>query len=85
MIFSADLIEELHLLSLFDVESTQQGLKLHEHSAAPAAIAAAKRLYEKGLITQDDGGYLTPLGWEAAEHAQALLTILTSRAELSTS
>ena len=47
--------------------------------AAPAAIAATQRLYDKGLVTQKDGGYLTPLGLEAAEHAQTLLTVLTSK------
>ena len=31
---------------------------------------------ELGLVTQADGGYLTSLGLDAAEHAQALLTIL---------
>ena len=51
-------------------------LKIH-HTAAPAAIAAATRLYEKELTTQADGGYLTSLGLEAAKHAQSLLTILT--------
>lgn len=78
MVFSAELIEELHILSLFTVDSTQQGIKLHASTAAPAALAAASRLHEKGLLTQIDGGYLSPLGWEAAEHAQALLTILMS-------
>jgi len=33
-------------------------------------------LHEKGLITQVDGGYLTDLGRKAAEHSQALTTIL---------
>jgi uncharacterized protein (TIGR02647 family) len=39
-------------------------------------IDAAIRLYQKKLITQNDGGYLTDLGREAAEHADALLSIL---------
>jgi uncharacterized protein (TIGR02647 family) len=39
-------------------------------------IEAAKRLCAKGLTTQNDGGYLTDLGIEAAEHAQRMLTIL---------
>jgi len=34
------------------------------------------RLYKKGLVTQEDGGYLTSLGQEAAEFAQGLLSIL---------
>ena len=37
---------------------------------------AATRLYEKGLIDHIDGGYLTDLGVETAEHAQILLQIL---------
>ncbi|MEN8801281.1 MAG: TIGR02647 family protein [Thiogranum sp.] len=37
-----------------------------------------QRLHGKGLVTERDGGYLTDLGREAAEHAQAALTILTS-------
>jgi hypothetical protein len=42
-------------------------------------IAATQRLYDKGLLTQADGGYLTSLGRDAAEYAQAALTILTSQ------
>ncbi|RKZ97089.1 MAG: TIGR02647 family protein, partial [Gammaproteobacteria bacterium] len=34
--------------------------------------------HNKGLTDQDDGGYLTDLGHEAAEHTQAALRILTS-------
>jgi len=41
-------------------------------------IEAVRRLHAKGLLTQVDGGYLTGLGRDAAEHAQAMLTILTS-------
>jgi len=54
-----------------------EGLKVHQ-TAAPTAIAAAKRLHAKGLIDQPDGGYLTSLGRDAAEQAQTLLTILTT-------
>jgi hypothetical protein len=28
------------------------------------------------MITQADGGYLTPLGQQTAEHAQTLVTLL---------
>jgi len=34
-------------------------------------------LHAKGLTSQPDGGYLTSLGRDAAEHAQSLLTILS--------
>lgn len=75
MSFTSELIAELEILTLFNLGNTQEGLKVH-HVAAPAAIAAAKRLFDKGLTTQVDGGYLTSLGLEAAEHAQSLVTIL---------
>lgn len=69
------LVQEIDLLSLFDLNSIQHGLKIH-HEADPARIAAAQRLFDKGMISQVDGGYLTDRGLEAAEHAQALLRLL---------
>ena len=75
MAYTPELIAELEILALFNLGNTQEGLKVH-HTASPAAIAAARRLHDKALITQADGGYLTSLGLDAAEHAQALLTIL---------
>lgn len=47
-------------------------------NADPEVIEATRRLHAKGLLTLVDGGYLTGLGRDAAEHAQAVLTILTS-------
>lgn len=76
MSFTPELVAELEILALFNLANTQEGLKVHQ-VAAPSAIAAAQRLHEKGLITQVDGGYLTSLGLDAAEHAQGLLTILS--------
>lgn len=78
MAFTADHLAELNLLSLFNLSSINEGLKVHSHSASKDAIAAADRLYAKGLITQKDGGYLTSLGSEAAEHAQRLLSVLST-------
>lgn len=78
MNYTADLVHELNTLIRFDLATTQQGIKIHK-TADPSVIAATQRLYEKGLLTQADGGYLTGLGRDAAEHAQALLTILTSK------
>lgn len=77
MPFTPDLVNELNTLVLFDLASTQQGIKIHK-TADPQIIAATQRLHGKGLITQVDGGYLTSLGRDATEHAQAALTILTS-------
>lgn len=68
-------IAEMKLLALYNLASMQEGLKVH-HSAGELAVAAAQRLHAKGLVTQADGGYLTDLGVEAAEHLQAALTIL---------
>jgi uncharacterized protein (TIGR02647 family) len=41
-------------------------------------IDATENLYKKGLISQHDGGYLTDLGYEAAEHLQHALQIICS-------
>lgn len=77
MPFSPDQIAELNLLALFDSASSQEGIKVHQHSAAPEAVSAAERLFNKGLITQHDGGYLTSRGSEAVEHTQTLLSLLS--------
>jgi uncharacterized protein (TIGR02647 family) len=77
MPYNPDMIHELKMLALFDLSSTQAGIKIHKNAAA-ADIDAAKRLFEKGLTTLEDGGYLTHLGLEAAEHAQSLCRILQS-------
>lgn len=80
MNYNQELVDELNVLVLFDLLNHQEGIKVHK-SAAPSAIAAAQRLYEKGLVTQKDGGYLTNLGLDAAEFAQTLLTVLTTQPE----
>lgn len=77
MQYSVDLIEELTVLAMYNLANHQEGLKIH-HNAEASAIDAAQRLHQKGLTTLPDGGYLTPLGIEAAEHAQAALTILAT-------
>jgi uncharacterized protein (TIGR02647 family) len=80
MSYSAENLAELELLMLYDLSNLQTGLKIHG-TAKPDAITAAQRLYEKGFITQKDGGYLTDLGIEAAEHAHALFSLLTTTIE----
>ena len=74
--FTLEMLDELHVLMLFNPANGQEGIKVH-HSAEPATIDACRRLHARGLVTQEDGGYLTPLGIQAVEHAVALLTILT--------
>lgn len=79
MPFTPEHLDELNLLAQFQwPSSSQEGIKVHQQSAAPEVVAAAGRLHRKGLITRDDGGYLTSLGNETAEHTQRLLAILTS-------
>lgn len=46
-------------------------------NANNSQLHAVQRLFDKGLVTQSDGGYLTDLGRKAAEHAQALILILS--------
>lgn len=79
MPYTPDLVDELNTLIRFDLATSQQGIKVHK-TADAAVIAATRRLHAKGLLTLADGGYLTRLGRDAAEHAQAALTILTSDA-----
>ncbi|HLT03605.1 MAG TPA: TIGR02647 family protein [Pseudomonas sp.] len=75
MTYTSERLAELDLLSRFNLANHQEGLKLHS-DADPQLLAAAARLHAGGLLTQVDGGYLTGLGVDAAEHAQALLTLL---------
>lgn len=77
MTISIDLLNEMHVLSMFDLSTTQQGIKVH-HDADDSIIQATLRLFEKGLVTQEDGGYLTGLGRDAALHVHDLLTILNT-------
>jgi uncharacterized protein (TIGR02647 family) len=75
MPYTRDVVDELNILVRYNLSTTQEGIKVHK-TAAPEIIAATKRLYSKGLVTQEDGGYLTNLGHEAAEQAQAVLNLL---------
>ena len=77
MPYTSDLVNELNALIRFDLDTGQQGIKVHK-TADAEIISAVQRLHAKGLITQADGGYLTSLGREAAGHAQAMLGLLTA-------
>lgn len=81
MPYDNELMQELNVLNLFNLDTTQEGIKVHSN-AKPELIAATERLFTKGLITQHDGGYLTPLGHDAAENSQVLLTILRTESRL---
>lgn len=78
MPLSSNLVEELNILARYNLASMQEGIKVH-HTAAPETIGAIKRLFDKGLVSESDGGYLTDLGIETAEHIQKALIILNSK------
>ncbi|MCF4009674.1 TIGR02647 family protein [Rheinheimera sp. UJ63] len=75
MQFSAELIDEIRVLAMFNLDSVNSGIKAHK-MAEPQMLAAISRLYSKGLINQPDGGYLTDLGIHCAEQLQTALRIL---------
>ena len=77
MSWNPEIVAELEVLCLYNLDNTQEGIKVHS-SAGAERVAAAQRLFEKGLLSQDDGGYLTSLGLETAAHAQAVLTVLAA-------
>ena len=77
MLFKQELVNELNILARYNLTSLQEGIKVH-HDADPAVIAATARLFHKGLVSQEDGGYLTHLGVEVAEKVQSVLTILNA-------
>ena len=79
-----DLYEEIKLLNRYKLDNISEGLKIH-HNAEDKTVAAAQRLNEKELTTLEDGGYLTQLGIQAAEHAQKLISILQSAPHVKTS
>ena len=80
MSYTSENLAELDVLMLFDLSNSMEGIKIHK-SAKPEAISAARRLFEGGFITLVDGGYLTSLGREAAEHAQSLFIMLNAHCE----
>lgn len=77
MSYSPENIAELNILMLYNLSTSQEGIKIHK-TAEPTIISATQRLFEKGFITQADGGYLTARGSEAAEHAQSLYALLNT-------
>jgi uncharacterized protein (TIGR02647 family) len=75
MTLSSENIAELNLLLAFDLSTTRAGIKIHK-TADSAAQDAARSLFDKGFISQIDGGYLTTSGITAAEYVQSLFVSL---------
>lgn len=83
MSFTPGTMEELNLLLQFDSASLDRGIKVHSN-ARREVIAACKALFERGLVNQPDGGYLTDAGVEALAHAQSLAGLLNATAAAKT-
>lgn len=77
MTIKQELVDEIEILLRYNLDTTQEGIKVH-HTAREGLISAVKRLHDKGLVDSEDGGYLTDLGHEAAEHTQAALRLLST-------
>lgn len=75
MPFHPDISAELKVLTMFNLDTVQAGIKVHK-DAEITTKDAVERLFTKGLITQPDGGYLTELGRNCAEHLQHAVRIL---------
>ncbi|WP_210396595.1 TIGR02647 family protein [Motiliproteus sediminis] len=73
--FAAETIAELEFLARYDLDSLQSGIKVH-HDAPADVIAASERLFDKGMVSQADGGYLTDRGVEAAQALERALALL---------
>ncbi|MGF1910424.1 TIGR02647 family protein [Vibrio kasasachensis] len=68
-------LSELNLLLQFDISSAATGIKVHS-DASEEMQSAVQRIYEKGLCTLPDGGYLTDEGIQVAEHVDKIARIL---------
>ena len=75
------IFEEIKLLSKFPEESHLDGIKVH-HSAGESVINTAQSLFDKGFISQHDGGYLTDSGREMAESLHRVLDTLNQGEQL---
>jgi uncharacterized protein (TIGR02647 family) len=76
--YPENLYTEIKLLAKFPEESHMEGLKIHG-DADPTLINSAKSLFDKGIITQTDGGYLTDSGREMVEHLHIVLDTLNQK------
>jgi uncharacterized protein (TIGR02647 family) len=74
MHINPELINELNLLRRFSMGGPV-AMNVHDNPD-PAVIAAAERMFEKGLISTAEGGQLTDTGREAIEHMERLFNLL---------
>ena len=74
MHLDSEVIDEINLLRRFSMGGPV-AMNVHDNPD-PAVIAAAERMFTKGLISASDGGKLTDNGREAIEHMERLLNLL---------
>ncbi|MGN5051322.1 TIGR02647 family protein [Aeromonas veronii] len=72
---SNEFVNDLKILACFDPANMSLGIKLRSDMSEELCQAAA-RLHQQGLISAEDGGYLTPFGMTMVEHLQHLLVAL---------
>lgn len=70
-------IDQIEVLLQFDPSNNLQGIKIHHSTARDGLAEAAQKLFDNGLISQPDGGYLTDLGHEASEHLHTALQLMS--------
>ncbi len=71
-----ELVEELNLLMHILTNSSPEDVNISAN-ADPAMIAASQRLFQKGLVSQNNGGQLTDVGREAADHLNRLTNLMS--------
>ena len=74
--YSDTFFEEMKLLAKFPEKSQLEGLKVHK-DADQSVVQAAQSLFNKGLTSQHDGGYLTDSGLEVTSHLHHVLIALS--------
>ncbi len=76
--YPENLFDEIKLLAKFPEESHMEGLKIH-NDADEVLVKSAKALFNKGMVTQLDGGYLTDSGREMVEHLHIVLDTMNTK------
>ena len=75
-----ELIEEISLLRRISLNLSEEEIDLSTIGDR-TVVAAAGRLFEKGIISRPDGGQLTDSGRDAVEHMNRLFNQLSTPLE----
>ena len=80
MQLDSELIEELSLLRRISLNLSEEEIDLSTIGDR-TVVAAAGRLFDKGIISSADGGHLTDSGRDAVEHMKRLFNQLSTPLE----